>query len=103
MKAQPIAVEDVIAYLLQAVELPVGEAAVFEIDGADQVSYGEIMKEYARQCGLRRWTISVPFLTPHLQLVVGPSHSYLRPRRSQTHRKPAQYDPGAEPIGSESV
>jgi hypothetical protein len=30
------------------------------------VSYGDIMKEYARQCGLRRWTISVPFLTPRL-------------------------------------
>ena len=66
VKAQPIAVEDVIAYLLEARELPVGEAAVFEIGGADQVSYGEIMQEYARQCGLRRWTISVPVLTPHL-------------------------------------
>ena len=54
VKAQPIAVEDVIAYLLQALELPVGDAAVFEIGGADQVSYGDIMQEYARQCGLRR-------------------------------------------------
>jgi uncharacterized protein YbjT (DUF2867 family) len=66
VKAQPIAVEDVIAYLLQALELPEEEAAVFEIGGADQVSYGDIMKEYARQCGLRRWTISVPLLTPRL-------------------------------------
>lgn len=66
VKAQPIAVEDVVAYLLQALDLPVGEAGVFEIGGADQVSYGEIMKEYARQCGLRRWTISVPVLTPRL-------------------------------------
>ncbi len=66
VKAQPIAVEDVVAYLLQALELPVGEEAVFEIGGADQVSYGEIMKEYARQCGLHRWTMSVPVLTPRL-------------------------------------
>src|ERR1017187_6881467 len=66
VKAQPIAVEDVIAYLLQALELPVGEAALFEIGGADQVSYGEIMKEYARQCRLRRWMIPVPVLTPRL-------------------------------------
>jgi len=66
VKAQPIAVEDVIAYLLQAVALPDGEAAVFEIGGADQVSYGEIMQEYARQCGLRRWMIPVPVLTPRL-------------------------------------
>jgi uncharacterized protein YbjT (DUF2867 family) len=66
VKAQPIAVEDVIAYLVQALELPAGEAAVFEIGGADQVSYGEIMQEYARQCGLRRWMIPVPVLTPRL-------------------------------------
>ncbi len=66
VKAQPIAVEDLIAYLLQALELPVDEAAVFEIGGADQVSYGEIMQEYARQCGLHRWMIPVPVLTPHL-------------------------------------
>lgn len=66
VKAQPIAVEDVIAYLLQALELPAREAAVFEIGGTDQVSYGEIMQEYARQCGLRRWMIPVPVLTPRL-------------------------------------
>lgn len=66
VKAQPIAVEDVVAYLLRALQLPVGESAVFEIGGSDQVSYGDIMQEYARQCGLRRWTISVPVLTPRL-------------------------------------
>ncbi len=66
VKAQPIAVEDVIAYLAQALELPAPGAEVFEIGGADQVSYGEIMQEYARQCGLRRWMIPVPVLTPRL-------------------------------------
>jgi uncharacterized protein YbjT (DUF2867 family) len=66
VKAQPIAVEDVIAYLTEALELPLEQAAVFEIGGPDQVSYGEIMQEYARQCGLRRWMIPVPFLTPRL-------------------------------------
>jgi uncharacterized protein YbjT (DUF2867 family) len=66
VKAQPIAVEDVIAYLIQALDLPLTGNAVFEIGGADQVSYGEIMQEYARQCGLRRHMISVPVLTPRL-------------------------------------
>jgi len=66
VKAQPIAVEDVIAYLMEAPELPLEQGAVFEIGGADQVSYGEIMQEYARQCGLRRWMIPVPVLTPRL-------------------------------------
>jgi uncharacterized protein YbjT (DUF2867 family) len=66
VKAQPIAVEDVIAYLMAALELPEGPGSVFEIGGTDQVSYGEIMQEYARQCGLRRWMIPVPVLTPRL-------------------------------------
>ncbi|MGC2111916.1 MAG: SDR family oxidoreductase [Candidatus Korobacteraceae bacterium] len=66
VKAQPIAIEDVIAYLVAALELPVGQSAVFEIGGPDQVSYGDIMQEYARQCGLRRWMIAVPVLTPRL-------------------------------------
>lgn len=65
VKAQPIAVEDVIEYLVAVMDLP-AETAVYEIGGADQVSYGQIMKEYARQCGLRRWMISVPVLTPRL-------------------------------------
>jgi uncharacterized protein YbjT (DUF2867 family) len=66
VRAQPIAVEDVIAYLMEALDLTAGQSAVFEIGGSDQVSYGEIMQEYARQCGLRRWMISVPVLTPRL-------------------------------------
>ena len=66
VKAQPIGVEDVIAYLMEALELPVEQSSVFEIGGTDQVSYGEIMQEYARQCGLRRWMVSVPVLTPRL-------------------------------------
>jgi len=66
VKAQPIAVEDVIAYMMAALDLPAANSAVFEIGGADQVSYGEIMQEYARQCGLRRWMIPVPVLTPRL-------------------------------------
>jgi uncharacterized protein YbjT (DUF2867 family) len=66
VKAQPIAIEDVVAYLVAALDLPIAQSAIFEIGGPDQVSYGEIMQEYARQCGLRRWMIPVPVLTPNL-------------------------------------
>jgi uncharacterized protein YbjT (DUF2867 family) len=65
-KAQPIHIEDVIGYLMAGLDLPPGEGRVFEIGGADVVSYREIMNEYARQRGLRRWMISVPVLTPRL-------------------------------------
>lgn len=64
--AQPIGIDDVLAYLVAAVELPGREGRIFEIGGADQASYGDLMREYARQRGLRRAMISVPLLTPHL-------------------------------------
>ena len=64
--AQPIAVTDVMGYLVAALDLPEGGERTFEIGGADRVSYRGIMREYARQRGLRRWMISVPVLTPKL-------------------------------------
>lgn len=64
--AQPIAIEDVLAYLVEAIDLELEGNAVFEIGGADQVSYEQLMREYARQAGLRRLIVPVPLLTPHL-------------------------------------
>jgi len=64
--AQPIAIEDVLSYLVEALQLPENGSQVFEIGGPDQISYGEIMKRYARQRGLRRCMIPIPFLTPYL-------------------------------------
>jgi len=66
IKTQPIAIEDVLAYLIEAAELPEGPSRIFEIGGPDVVSYGDIMREYARQRGLRRLLIPVPLLTPRL-------------------------------------
>lgn len=63
---QPIAVDDVLAYLLAAKDLPAGESRIFEIGGPDVVSYGDLIREYAQQKGLRRLLISVPVLTPYL-------------------------------------
>jgi len=64
--SQPIAIDDAVAYLLAAITLPGRGSRVFEIGGPDVVSYGDIMREYARQRGLRRLMIPVPLLTPHL-------------------------------------
>jgi uncharacterized protein YbjT (DUF2867 family) len=66
VKAQPIAIDDVIAYLVAALRLPLEESRVVEIGGADRVSYSDLMREYASQRGLRRVMIRVPFLTPRL-------------------------------------
>ena len=64
--AQPIAIDDVLLYLIAALDLPLPGSRTFEIGGADQVTYADLMKEYARQRGLKRCLIPVPVLTPYL-------------------------------------
>ena len=64
--AQPIAVEDLVAYLVAALDHAPSGGEIYEIGGADTVSYVELMHEYARQRGLRRRMIPVPILTPRL-------------------------------------
>ena len=66
MLAQPIAIDDVVAYLLRALDVRCDSSEIYEIGGADQVSYLELMREYARQRGLRRLILPVPVLTPWL-------------------------------------
>ena len=63
---QPIALDDVLGYLLAAKDVPPGKSRIFEIGGTDVVTYGDLIREYARQKRLRRWLISVPVLTPSL-------------------------------------
>ena len=63
---QPIAIEDVIACLIHGLDLELQNSAVFEIAGPDQVTYGELMHEYARKIGVRRFMIPVPVLSPNL-------------------------------------
>lgn len=65
-RTQPIAIEDVIAYLVEAADVDLEGSRVIEIGGPDQVSYGDLMREYARQRGLRRLMVPVPVLTPRL-------------------------------------
>ncbi len=66
VQAQPIAIDDLLEYLVSALEWDGAQSRIFEIGGPQRVSYGDIMREYARQRGLRRWFISVPVLTPRL-------------------------------------
>jgi uncharacterized protein YbjT (DUF2867 family) len=64
--AQPIAIEDVIAYLLAGLDVELPESRVFEIGGKDVVSYEGLMREYGRQRGLRRLIVPVPVLSAGL-------------------------------------
>src|SRR5688572_24103670 len=66
MPAQPIAIDDLVAYLVAALRLSVSDYRIYEIGGADQVSYADIMRAYARQRGSHIRMIRVPVLTPFL-------------------------------------
>lgn len=66
VRAQPIGIADLLAYLIESLDLPLHGSRVFQVGGADKVSYGGLMREYARQRGLRRIMIRVPVLTPRL-------------------------------------
>ena len=66
VSAQPIAIEDLIEYLEAALFVPDSGCRVYEIGGADQVSYADIMRIYGscRNIGVRM--IPVPFLSPYI-------------------------------------
>jgi uncharacterized protein YbjT (DUF2867 family) len=84
-RIQPIAVDDVIHYLVAAADLPPETNRAFDIGGADVLTYAQMMHRYASLAGLgRRWIVTVPVLTPRLAglwvgLVTPISHGIARP------------------------
>jgi uncharacterized protein YbjT (DUF2867 family) len=64
--AQPIGIDDLLAYLAEAATVDINESCIFEIGGKDQLSYYDLMQEYCRSRGLKRVMIPVPVLTPGL-------------------------------------
>jgi uncharacterized protein YbjT (DUF2867 family) len=66
-RIQPIAVQDVLRYLVGCARLPAGINRAFDIGGPDVLTYGEMMARYARVAGLSpRVVVPVPLLTPRL-------------------------------------
>ena len=65
-RTQPIAIDDVLAYLVAALDLRGCVEQPIEIGGATIETYRSMMLTYARQRGLRRWLLRVPVLTPRL-------------------------------------
>lgn len=64
--SQPIAIEDVLEYLLAALDRESAQSEIFEIGGPDQVNYLGLIQEYAHQRKLRRYYIPVNVLSPYL-------------------------------------
>ena len=65
-RCQPIGIRDVLAYLIAALELKAHANRIYEIGGADVLTYRDMMLRYAALRGLRRHVVVVPFFTPQL-------------------------------------
>jgi len=65
-RVQPIAVDDLLRYLVAALDVPESAGRIVEIGGSDSLTYGDMMLGYAGARGLRRRLQPVPVLTPKL-------------------------------------
>ncbi len=65
-RCQPISIENVLNYLTECLGIPESVGRTFEIGGPDILTYGDMMREYAKARKLRRFLIPVPVLTPRL-------------------------------------
>ena len=65
-RIQPIAIRNVLDYLVAALECPASTGRILEIGGRDVLTYAEMMTGYARARGLTRRLLAVPVLTPRL-------------------------------------
>jgi uncharacterized protein YbjT (DUF2867 family) len=111
---QPIAIDDVLRYLVECLEMPETENRILEIGGRDILSYGQMMLSYAKVRGLRRWLVPVPVLTPRLsswwvRLVTPLPVSIARPLIEGLKNQVIVEDPAArqlfafEPLGYEEA
>jgi uncharacterized protein YbjT (DUF2867 family) len=66
VRTQPIAIGDVLSYLVGSLDNPETSGQTIDIGGPDILSYREMMLTVARRLALRRLIIPVPVLTPWL-------------------------------------
>ena len=65
-QAQPIAIRDVLSYLVDALKTPESTGRVIEIGGPSRLTYADMLLGYAKERHLKRWLIPMPFSAPLL-------------------------------------
>ncbi len=84
-ESQPIAISDVLHWLVRCLSVPESENQTFEIGGADALPYSRLMQIMAEELQIpRRWILPLPVLTPRLSsgwisLVTPVSYRIARP------------------------
>jgi hypothetical protein len=65
-KSQPIALDDVITYLIKAIDSKDTEGKSFDLGGPDIMSYVDMMRRYGKMLDKSIKILIIPFLTPRL-------------------------------------
>lgn len=65
-QAQPIAIRDVLSYLIDAIKTPESVGRLIEIGGPTLLTYAEMLLEYAKERNLKRYLIRLPVNAPRL-------------------------------------
>ena len=65
-QAQPIAIRDVLSYLVDALKTSDSTGRVIEIGGPTRLTYADMLLGYAKERHLKRWLIPTPFSAPLL-------------------------------------
>jgi uncharacterized protein YbjT (DUF2867 family) len=65
-RSQPVAIDDVVFAITQALALPDEQAGCYDLPGPETLTGREILFRVARRRGMKPVVIGVPFVTPHL-------------------------------------
>jgi len=66
VRTQPVAIRDVLAYLIGCLDVPATAGRTFDIGGPDILTYHEMMVRFAAVLGRKLRIVVVPVLTPRL-------------------------------------
>ena len=65
-KTQPIAIRDVVRFLIGVLGNKKTYNDSFDIGGPDVLTYKEMLQQYAKARGFKNWIVTVPIMTPKL-------------------------------------
>ncbi|MFN0094773.1 MAG: SDR family oxidoreductase [Dehalococcoidia bacterium] len=65
-RTQPIALDDLLSYLVGLAGLPESGGRTFDVGGPEVLSYADMLRQFGRVAGKRRVVLPLPVLTPRL-------------------------------------
>lgn len=65
-RTQPIAIQDVLDYMVAALRTDSSRGVLVEIGGSSRITYAQMLLGYSRERGLKRLLFPVPFVAPRL-------------------------------------